>query len=75
VPATPVAYDPPSCERPASAEQDRLCLQRRAVEAAEQNAMWIERLYWVGVTIALGLILAIVVAYLAVRRGRRSPGA
>lgn len=69
----PPADDPVACEHPASAEQERLCLQRRTADAAERGAIWAERTYFIGLGI-LGLILAIVLAYF-IRRGRRSPGA
>lgn len=46
----PKAYIYPySCDRPKSAEQDNLCIEREAVKAARKQVIWAERTFWLGV--------------------------
>lgn len=52
-PAKPYAY-PYDCARPLSAQQDNLCLQRRAIETADK---WGRLTFRAGLAIAIGIFL------------------
>jgi hypothetical protein len=56
-PAKPYVY-PYACDRPLSAQQDNLCLQRRAIETADK---WGRLTFRVGLAIAVGLFLTLLV--------------
>ena len=46
----PAPYQSPThCEHPESAEQENLCIARRASSAAEDQAYWARRNFWIGV--------------------------
>jgi len=54
------AYDYPyNCNKPKSAEQDGLCINKRAADAAVESADWAKATFWMGVvgTIAIALTL------------------
>jgi hypothetical protein len=48
-----------ACDHPKSAEQDNLCIERRAADQAERSANWARNTFWVGIvgTLAVSLTL------------------
>lgn len=66
---------PKDCSKPESKEEDQLCLERRASEAAEEQAKWARNTFWVGLsgTVLIGFTLG--ATGLAARAARRAANA
>ncbi len=70
----PYVY-PYSCERPKSAEQDNLCIERKAVDAAEKQAVWAQNTFWLGVAGTIFVILTLAATSLSTWASKRSADA
>lgn len=59
-PTLAVKPEPPayrySCQRPENGEQENLCIERRAALASEEQALWAERTFWIGLAGTLAVI-------------------
>jgi hypothetical protein len=66
---------PYGCTHPQNAEQDGLCIQRRAAQAADESAWWARATFWIGLvgtTLILGTLVATAKAAFAADRSARA---
>jgi hypothetical protein len=72
----PTAYVYPcSCEHPKDAEQDNLCIQRRAAKAAYSQAVWAARTFWVGVGGTIAVVVTLFFTAVAARAAQSAADA
>jgi hypothetical protein len=69
----PKPYKTPTrCERPESAEQENLCIERGAARAAEDQAYWARLTFWIGVAGTSGVVLTLFATAWAAWAAQRS---
>ena len=75
-PTLPVKPESPvykySCQRPENAEQENLCIERQAVVVSENQALWAERTFWIGLFGTLAVIATFGINAVATSASSRS---
>ena len=71
--AGPASYTYPySCEKPENLEQDNLCVARRAANAAQRQADWSKKTFWLSVVGAIAIFVTVGFTIVAARAAQRS---